>query len=381
MTVGWIREDDLDAFYEGTEQIPDPAAMTNPVFTCPFCGSAFSIQSVLHDHVYSKHRVERPLITIRGKELPVRHIFRSYLTPTDIAVVNTSFAKVRINGDEPRQIDPVELNELLIQTSHAEIEVEMVNAEQQNATPVIFCYHFSFRIASSEVLTAVEKAFRETLVSETLTRGIIDKFLSDPRTKGPGKEYATGLAHYCLGILLKERPESEKLTTQFARHREVYGTALDILNNFQRPPAILIASLIRFALNDFDKKRLRTGYLKLDLAVDLLLSPHIHALSPSSGIATHGPVCPVDHGTLRILELASRLATQQRWSPILEDECREIAQSDLLDDSDHQKAYAIWAASAWRLGARHSVSEPLTQIAEVYPFSKWARECLEQVST
>lgn len=380
-TFGWIREDDLDAFYESTGRILDPSQVIEPVFTCPFCALAFSAQPAFNEHVYASHRVERPLIMFRGKEPAVKDIVRSYLAPADIALANTSFAKVHINGTKPKQMNAVELNKLLVRTSQAEIKLELVNSEQQNAAPVTSFYGISFRIADSEVLTSVEKAFTETLVSATITRGSIDTFLSDQRTQGPGKEYASGLANYCLGILLKERPEGQNLTTPLFRYRELYGTALDILKDFQCPLAILIASLIRFSMNDFEGNRRRTGYLKLDLANDLLWDPDYDALPSSSESASHRPVCPVDHGTWRVLEMASRLVAQQRWSPILDDECRGLAQSDLLDESDHQKAYAIWAAVAWRLGARESITEPLTQIAEVYPFSRWAREYLEQVST
>ena len=242
-------------------------------------------------------------------------------------------------------------------------------------------YDISFRIADNKVLTKVEQAFKDILISEAITRSSIEKFLSDHRTKGPGREYASGLANYCLGILLKERPEGQKLTTPLARYRELYGTALDILKDFQRPLAILISNLIRFSLNDFDGNRLRTGYMKLDLAVDLLRDPNQCALPLNTESAIQSPVCPVDHGTWRVIEMASRLAAQPRWSPVLDDECRSLAKSHLLDESDHQKAYAVWAAFAWRLGAMQSISEPLTQIAEVYPFSRWAREYLEHVST
>jgi hypothetical protein len=82
-----------------------------------------------------------------------------------------------------------------------------------------------------------------------------------------------------------------------------------------------------------------------------------------------------------MLELSKHLTAQPRWSPILDDECRTLAQSDLLDVTDHQKALAIWAASAWRLGSTECALEPLTQIAEIYPFSRWASKYLEQAST
>ena len=78
-TFGWIREDDLDAFYESTGRILDPSQVIEPVFTCPFCALAFSAQPAFNEHVYASHRVERPLIMFRGKEPAVKDIVRSYL--------------------------------------------------------------------------------------------------------------------------------------------------------------------------------------------------------------------------------------------------------------------------------------------------------------
>lgn len=380
-TVGWIREGDLDAFYEGTERTPDPSPQKEPNFSCPFCGMLFPNQSEFHDHVYTKHRVERPFIMLRGQEPSAHAVLRSPLAMSEIALANTSHAKVCLDGAGPQKVSIDKLTELISETSQAEITLELVNASEQKATPVVTQYGFSFRVAEKADLKRVEQAFTEILVSEAITRNSIGAFLSDKRTQGLGKEYASSLADYCLGILIKERPEGENLTTPFSRHRELYGRALDVLKDFPRPLAYLITSIIRFSLNNFEDSGMRTGYWELDLATGLLSNPASASLQRPLENATRRPVCPVDHGTGRMLELANHLAAQPRWSPILDDECRVLAHSDLLDATDHQKAFAIWAASAWRLGSKDSALEPLTQIAEIYPFSRWASKYLEQAST
>lgn len=380
-TVGWIREGDLDAFYEGTERTPDPSPRKEPNFSCPFCGSLFPNQSEFHDHVYAKHRVERPFIMLRGKEPSAHAVLRSPLTASEIALANTSHAKVFLDGAGPQKVSIDKLGELISETSQAELTLELVNTTEQKATPVVTQYGFSFRVAEEADLRRVEQAFSEILVSDTITRNSIGSFLADKRTQGPGKEYASGLADYCLGILIKERPEGENLTTPFSRHRELYGRALDVLKDFPRPLAHLITCIIRFSLNNFENAGSRTGYWELDLATELLYNPTSDSLQLPLENSTRRPVCPIDHGTGRMLELANHLASQPRWSPILDDECRALAHSDLLDATDHQKAFAIWAASAWRLGSTDSALEPLTQIAEIYPFSRWASKYLEQATT
>jgi hypothetical protein len=380
MTFGWRLEGDLDALYEGTERIPDPGPPKKPSFSCPFCTSLFPNQSEFYNHIYAKHRVERPFIMLRGREPSGHAVLRSPLVLSEIAIANTSHAKVCLDGAEPEQVSKDKLKELIAETSQAELKVKLVNTTEQRTATVVTQYGFSFRIAAKSNLKEVEEAFREILVSEAITRNSIGSFLADDRTKGSGQEYASGLADYCLGILIKERPEGESLTTPFSRHRELYGRALDILKDFPRPLAKLITCIIRFSLNNFENDGKRIGYWELDLATELLSNPSSASLTRPLESATRRPVCPIDHGTGRMLELANHLAAQQRWSPILDDECRALAHSDLLDANDHQKAFAMWAASAWRLGSTENALEPLTQIAEIYPFSRWASKYLEQVS-
>lgn len=381
MTVGWIREGDLDAFYEGTEQTPDPAAAKQPLYSCPFCSSVFGILAEFHDHVYTLHRVDRPLLLMGGREPAAFSVIRSRPDSSEIIVENASHAFVSIDGSHPRRITVDGLMILISSIAQGELTTEIVSKKTDNVSPVTTTYNLSFRIAQSSDLQSVEQAFRNVLASEAITIAAINNFLEDPRAQGPGKEYAVGLAEYCLGVLVKERPEGERLTTPFSRYRDHYGRALNTLKDFPRPLSRLISSLIRFSLNDFESHGSGAGFSALDLAIELLSDPA--SARPRHFLERSGrsPICPIDHGTGLILELAKNLTMQPRWSPILDAECRGLANSYLVDLSDRQKAYAIWAASAWRLGATGSVREPLTQIAGIYPFSRWASHYLEQVST
>jgi hypothetical protein len=91
-------------------------------------------------------------------------------------------------------------------------------------------------------------------------------------------------------------------------------------------------------------------------------------------------ICPIDHGTGRIIDLAVSLSRQERWGPILRDTCRQVAEADSLELVDREKALAMWAVTAWRLGARVEATGPLAQLSATYPFSTWAAACLEEVS-
>jgi hypothetical protein len=279
--------------------------------------------------------------------------------------------------------ETVDLNRLAQQLSdirRAEISLNLSNSSQVNAAPVTTSYKISIRIAESRELKEVEKAFEEVIMSAPISRASIDRFVTDPRSKGAGSEYAAGLANYSLGVLIRERPEAEMLTTPFSRYRELYGSAVQNLTDFDRPLARLIRGVIRFVLNDFSQTTTETGFWELDIANRLLKDPSQDIVVAFDADAVRRPVCPIDHATNRILNLARSMSNQIRWSPILDCECREIANSELVDASDRQKALAIWAVAAWRLNAPQSAIEPLRQIAATYPFSTWAEPYLESAT-
>ena len=159
-TVGWIREGDLDAFYEGTERTPDPGPPKGPSFSCPFCAALFPSQSEFQDHVYAKHRVERPFIMLRGQEPSAHAVLRSPLSLSEIAVANTSHAKVCLDSALPQKLSTDTLKEMIAKTSQAELKLELVNATEKRATPVVTHYGLSFRIAEKADLKQSRGSFQ-----------------------------------------------------------------------------------------------------------------------------------------------------------------------------------------------------------------------------
>ncbi len=380
-TYGWVREDDLEAFYEGTERFPNAGSPSGPIYRCPFCVMMYSDRMELQNHVSDEHKVERPALLIRGSEPPRRSTIRTNLVSADVVIANATSATIRIDGRCHNKTSLDDLIKHLSSNSLIEAQVTLLNEIQTNATPVSTTYDLSLRIATVEELRDVERSFADIIMCDQISREVIGRYLEDPRTSGPASEYAIGLAEYALGVLLKERPDTEPLTTPFARYREAYGAALQKLSDFDRPLASLVAGIIRFAMNDFSNVATRTGFWELDLANFLLNDPNVEKL-PLMGDreVARKPICPVDHGIGQILALAERMSSQERWGPILDEECRKAAISDILDATDRQKALAIWAVSAWRLNAKDCAIEPLRQIAATYPFSNWAEPYLESVT-
>lgn len=379
-TVGWIQEGDIEAFLAATENIAGPghAPPPTPVFRCPFCEKLLGSEQMLQAHIAAEHYVSRPVLYLNGLEAPQEITVRSSIASKSFVVANAVAAELSVDGYPSEQVSLGDISKKLSELRNSEAKLTLTNVSGPKVKPVSLSYNIIFRIAHATELIKVEAAFFTKIKAETMTRAAIDTFLRHPACAGPARDYALGLGNYCLGILQKERPSSDMLTTPFAQYRESYVEARQKLSEVARPLAHLIAGTIRFALNDFSSSNL-TGYWELDVAAAALRDPSA-PLPEKPADGSGRTAYPVDHGTGQIIDLANRLLTQERWSPILDGECRQTADSPALDAMDRDKALALWAISAWRLGAREHAVEPLQRISATYPFRTWAEPFLETVT-
>ena len=299
MTVGWILEKDWENFFANTERVKSPGGRPAPSFPCPFCDAKWAGTRELQAHVASVHSVVRPVLLIDNVEPPRECPLRN--RPKAINVINATGIELKINGASPIALMPNQLSPRLAALDQAEVSIRLINASQARTAPVVTTYDVSFRIAGPAILSGVEMAFSKQLASNQLTRGLVGAFLRDSRCVSAGRDYAAGLAHFALGVLLKERPSGEALTLPFSEYRDSYGAALEVLGDFDRPLARLISAMIRFALNDFTTSQ-PTGFWDLDLLQAVLSDPECDDLPPApAASASRVAICPVDHGTGQIL--------------------------------------------------------------------------------
>jgi hypothetical protein len=380
-TFGWVREDAIEAFLAGTEKFEYPSLPPVKHYACPFCSFMGDTINDLHDHVYRKHKIERPILLMNGRECESEAVIRSKQLFT---TTNVKSASLVVDGKSAHVPTTAEIDVFLSNCRQNIVILTLTNGSEAKAAPVLSSYRLDFRIAEPSILAHVEAAFLEKIVEAPLSMDAVSRFLGDSRSQGLGSEYANGLAAYVTGVLVKERPEGQAITSPLDRYRELFGISLQSLNTLSRPFSRLVCAVIHFALNDISAVGKDTGYLELDVATrmlegiadDPILLPE---LSEMDSVARRR-VCPIDHGTGRILDLAIRMARQDRWSKTLSDEFRQVAEAASLDSIDRQKAVALWAVTAMRLGASDAAVEPLAQLSATYPFSVWASVCLEKVS-
>ncbi|MGU3476564.1 hypothetical protein [Methylobacterium sp. D48H] len=380
-TYGWVREGDWDRFLAAIEWPPDPSGPRRRILACPHCNYTFETGRDLQAHVIDQHQVAPPVMVVAGREPREGQLIRVPLGPSDVVVANATTAEVQVDRRGWVQVPPEDVGRCLSTVARGTIGVRLVNSVVRGAAPAIRDYRVSLHIASIGELSAVEAAFQDHLTIDDIRSMSVSDFLNDPRCGAGGRDYAEGLAAYVLGVLVKEQ-SPDRVTTPLARYREHFNAALDRLSVHARPLPYLLCMLIRFALNTFAPGNTLTGYRELDLAMAILVGPGAPCPEPADDTsAALRRVCPVDHGTGRILDLASRLAREDRWGPVLRDECRQVAETLSLDIVDRQKATALWALAALRLGHTAEAAEPLARIAAVYPFASWARPCLDRMAS
>lgn len=380
-TIGWVHEDSWESILTATERVPEPSKARPPLFHCPFCSQAYKNSGELQAHIASAHHVARPVLLIAGQEPNHGFVLRKAPIASGVALMNTTRLALSINNDPFQIADAQEVWRTLAKLTMARVKLELENARDKNIAPVKTNYEITIRVAAPSNLLAVERAFNEHLNVASFTTETVTTFLADPRCQGVASDYATGMAEYALGILNKEGRQDAHIATPLARYRDHFGSALLKLSPHQRALPRLISAFMRFSLNDFSHAGEATGHVGLDAAIATLAGPKAGKLSAApSGTGSLRNLCPIDHGTDRILNFADRLATASRWSPVLNDECRDISNAAKLDLMDQEKATALWALAALRHGATAAAIEPLERIAATYPFAEWASYNLDAVT-
>jgi hypothetical protein len=318
---------------------------------------------------------------IDGQEVGSALVVRNQDSIRAYAVANASSAQIAVDGGKTTAIRLETLPTLLAGYTEEIVSLTLTNETERRAAPVTSQYRIQFRVANAQALKTIEMAFYKNVMSHTLNLATIRHFLESCEGVGPAKDYAEGVAKYLTAILVKERPADQSIATPIARYRELFGSSLQVLSSYSRPLARSLTAIAQFAINDFPARQIVTGFEELDLAMAFFRGPmSAQPYVPRDTLSKRRNAYPIDHGTARVLELCARYAGLDRWGPVLEEECRQITDSNTLDIMDRDKTLAIWALTALRLGVTRDAIMPLKRLSATYPFSKWAGPCLEEIS-
>lgn len=383
-TVGWIHEGDWDRYF-GSLPTPEFPPLPPPRVSCPFCAEDFTDDGAMLSHLADRHRGDRPVLLLRGKEPPLeaQHQVDTEIADKEVMLRNCTSARLALNGMPAAPVPMAKIPAMLADKRDALVALELANHFEAAAQPITTGYQLVFRIADSPALDGVDRAFRRRCAVEALDFGAVDDFLAEPACQGVAGAYAEALAAYVRGVLVKDRPDSAGVTLPFARYADLYAQSCRGLQRHRRPLANLVCGIVRFALNDFSGPPAWTGLSELDAVfADLATLAGNPPAAVPLAMATGGAqvaVCALDDGVTRILGLWRRLRERPAWSPALAEECRQAAGSDVLDADDRTKALAVWAQAALRSGP-DTAAEPLARLSATYPFDTWASRERERMA-
>ena len=324
---------------------------------------------------------ERPILLIGGREPSSNGAIRQAISKDDIVLENCTLVRISRNGVTLSESSPDDLRALLGRETSTVLEFDLLNQFDSVANPINQSYRINVSIPEKAELDAADRDFVRLLASASVHLSDVSVFLRQRSTQGVAWDYADALASYVRGVLVKDGRGGS--TLPFGEAERLYGRALETLQDFRRPLATVICSLVRLAYNDFSLAGETTGFGRLDQYHTVMAPTLGHGLSVAgSGHADQErrfgetvPICPVDNALDRIFCLSEQVRDQQ-VSLIA---YRRVLALPNLTKRDRAKVYALYGLAALQSNASFEAREALRRIRNEYPFEAWASRELDRL--
>lgn len=377
MTLGWIYEGARDRFFDSTLEHYAPTSD----FACPHCSTRTPTSKDLYDHLYAKHSVSRPFLLIHGREPHSTDQIRAPLTPSDALAFDVEKIEMSIDNGPMKE---AKISNFVVAASKAgmrKIVVTLTNFAQSGGSNRKQ-YTFDVALPTLEEMLDTERRFVESFGCLHPHLNSIPNFMAS--TVGNASHgYAYALSEYVRGVLVKDRDPTSGAHGVSSEWPDAYKSALYILKDINRPLAVLICGIIRFALNDFSHWHESTEFAFLDYSARILgsisdgVDPKLEPvlLRPDRYIE----VCPIDAGVSFVLDLAFRYSGLDRWGPIDDDNACAFSDQVQLGPYDRAKVRALWAWTALRLKSFKLADKPLSNLAGHDCFGPWAEKQLQGI--
>jgi hypothetical protein len=378
MALASFREDIYERYSDDTfthQRIGPPPP---PRHRCPLCSKSFDDDRSLMHHIGDAHRGDPPVLLIAGRTPGREVVVIRAFGQDEVSVQNCTEVWVRESPGERRSYAPRQLPRLLASLKDALVDLELLNRFEPLADPLRSEFRLHLRIAEKTELDAIDRAFVDHLARDAVTMERVAEFLGDQRCQSVARPYADALSKFVIGVLIRDQSPNSGISLAPGEAPRELGAALAALEAFDRPLPRVVCGLIRFTQNDFEAAAYATGFPRLDRcnATFAGLIGKEATIGARPGAAGSGgksiDLCPIDHATDRVLDLADSLARQKHWGPMLQETCRQTAGLSIFAAGDRHKALTLWAASALRLNEPDEAMEPLRQLRATYPFGNWA---------
>ena len=358
----------------GSVLIPDAPASHPVDFICRLCGLSFSTELNRTNHVHEYHPLIQPTMTFNEVPVTRRTVVRRTLSAGRVAFESCTDIVLTVNGGREKNVTSQVAAAVLSRREPAYISLLLRNAQAETQ------YEIRIAIPREEDLDKVDDSFRSYLAHDDVTLADVDRFGSATAHYPASEDYASALADYVIGVLIKDQTGGTSLA--FPRYRDKLQAAAGVLHEFSArrlPRAIL--HCIRFNLNEFPQRREHCGIAMLDDAMSYyggmidrgaLLTKRRREGETSPRLA----LCPVDESTALLTATLSAGVSQSTPSDsvILELEARGA--TALTSDPDKVKLYVVIADVWLARGERGRAVPYLRRLEHDYNFGKWASHAL-----
>ncbi|QBQ53825.1 C2H2-type zinc finger protein [Nitrosococcus wardiae] len=380
-TVGWIQETAIDRYWE-RGGLGDQYPPTPKIHYCPYCTRQFESTGELSTHISVDHPIERPLLFIHNRVAYSEQTIRSPISKDDIDLTHVNRIKASKDGGEPREWLPDELKKHLSGHENGHYSITLSNSDPNNERTVEANYIVKIKIADQAELDAVDELFIRTLAIDDVRMSDVRRF-SDGCAKYPGAdEYASALAVYVTGVLIKDQNENTGVSRPLSVYKEKMQQALETLHDFDRPVPRAICASIKFNLNDFRNPPLPSGAELLDAAnevfatvtrgVTVQLTSRDDMLDSERELSA----CPIDRDSYDLLEVFKKIRADHADRSLIA-ELSASAIRRTLSDSDLSKLRVLTALAAIQTEDTAAGRPILEDLVNDPVFGSWAELQLE----
>lgn len=383
-TVGWIQETAIDRYWEQGDlgrQVPSKPR----VYHCPYCDRHFAATSDLAIHISVDHPIERPLLIIGNRLACSEQTIRSPITPDQIVLTHVKQILVSHDGESQQDWSLQQLKERICHLRTAHYVITLINFGPDHQRQVKATYVVKTKIANPEELSVIDENFVRVLAIDNPKMSDVRRFSDACADYPDSAEYASALADYVMGVLLKDQNKDTGVSLPLSSYKKKMQHALDTLRDYERPIANAISAAIKFNLNDFRSPSTSCRAYLLDSA-NMFFSSVAHGNQfeiedaypiCNSGAAIELPACPVDRDSFNLLSQFRKLSGKQINANFLAD-LAASSMSSMLSDYDLSKLRVISAKTAVLLDDRKMAIPILEELANDPIFGVWAESVLNQ---